>query len=55
MLIHLKYLDCDLNQPNDLIKSDFKIDLFTPNIYLALDACPNVKLSRNAIGTFGVR
>ncbi|KAL4121355.1 hypothetical protein QTP88_013884 [Uroleucon formosanum] len=48
-----KILGCDLDQPYDLIKSDFEIDLFTPNIYFTLDACHNVKLARNALGTFG--
>lgn len=48
-----KILGCDLDQSYDLIKSDFKIDLFTPNIYFTLDACHNVKLARNALWTFG--
>lgn len=48
-----KILGCDMDQSYDLIKSDFKINLFDPSIYFTPDACHNVKLARNALGTFG--
>ncbi|KAL4089536.1 hypothetical protein QTP88_024556 [Uroleucon formosanum] len=49
-LIKMAITDCDLDQPYDLIKFDFKIDFFTPNIYFTPDECHNVKLARNALG-----
>jgi len=48
-----KLLGCDLDQPYDSIKSDFNIALSKQNIYFTPDACHNVKLARNALGTFG--
>jgi len=48
-----KLLGCDLDQPYDSIKSHFNIDLSKPVIYYTPDACHNIKLARNALGTFG--
>lgn len=49
-----KTLGCDLDQPFDFIKSDFSITSTKANVYFTPDACHNVKLARNALGTLGV-
>jgi len=45
-------LGCNLNQLFEHLKPDFHIDPNTPNIYFTADACRNIKLARNALGTF---
>jgi len=45
-------LGCNLNQTFEDLKPHFNIDPNTPNIYLTPDACHNIKLARNALGTF---
>ncbi|KAF0758334.1 Uncharacterized protein FWK35_00012112 [Aphis craccivora] len=49
-----KTLGCDLDQPFDFIKSDFSITSTKANVYFTPDACHNVKLARNALGTLGL-
>lgn len=49
-----KTLGCDLDQLFDFIKSDFSITSTKANVYFTPDACHNVKLARNALGTLGV-
>jgi len=45
-------LGCNLNQTFEDLKPHFNIGPNTPNIYLTPDACHNIKLARNAFGTF---
>lgn len=44
---------CNLNQEFDSIKCNFIVMPTIPNIYYIPDACHNIKLARNALGTFG--
>ncbi|KAE9521864.1 hypothetical protein AGLY_017746 [Aphis glycines] len=45
-------LGCKLSEEYSNIKPYFSIDQTKPNVYFTPDACHNIKLARNALGTF---
>lgn len=47
-----KILGCKLNEEFVNIKPNFSIDPTKPDLYFTPDACHNIKLARNALGTF---
>jgi len=45
-------LGCKLSEEYSNIKPYFSIDQTKPDVYFTPDACHNIKLARNALGTF---
>jgi len=45
-------LGCKLNEEFSEIKPNFSVDPTKPDLYFTPDVCHNIKLARNALGTF---